>query len=91
MLPDIFPSEEKANNILQNYATTHFTKIKLVCSSFYLLRSVSQSQENKENHPEVKIQMEDYPFLTYPIPMFSPNPTFAEINSSLHNASISAN
>lgn len=55
MLQDIFPSEEKANNILQNYVNIHFTKIKSVCSDFYFLYSISQSKENKENHHEVKI------------------------------------
>jgi len=56
MLQDIFHSEEKANNILQNYVNTHFTKMKPACSDFKFLHSINHSKENKENHSEVKIR-----------------------------------
>lgn len=55
MLPDVFPSEEKANNILQDSVSSHFTKIKSFCSSFYFLCSLIKVKKTKKILPEVEI------------------------------------
>lgn len=48
-------------------------------------------KKTKNITPRWKFEMEDCLLLTYPISLFHPNTTFAEINNFLHNTSFSPN
>lgn len=67
--------------------SNQFALISTFFFFLFLFNTLHKSEQRKQRKSPwgEKSEMQDYLFLTYPISMFSPSTTFAEINNFLHN------